>query len=94
MVCALDHKPVPHDEQVKGFLLEDKKYVLMDPDELHTADAQGNRTIDVHEFVTQGQIDPVYLDRSYYLEPDASAKSYNSLVTALKETNSQGIDIN
>ena len=47
--------------------------------------------IEVHEFVKTAQIDPLFLDRVYYLEPDVQAKGYTALVEALQEMDVAGI---
>jgi len=91
MICAYDKRPVPAEEQSKGFELEDGKYVIVDPEELELAASESSRMIEVHEFVKTGQIDPLFLDRVYYLEPDAQAKGYASLARALQETDVAGI---
>lgn len=91
MICAYEKVPVPAEEQVKGFELEDRKYVLVDPAELEKTEPEESRMIEVHEFVKTGQIDPVFLERMYYLAPDATLKGYNALAGALKEMNMAGI---
>ena len=69
MVCSLDGAPVPPEDQARGFELEGGKYVLIDPAELERADPEASRTIEVHEFVPVADIDPVFLERGYFLEP-------------------------
>ncbi len=91
MVCAYEKQPVPGDEQSKGFEVEDGKYVIVDPAELEQTAPESSRMIEVHEFVKTGQIDPIFLDRVYYLEPDMQGKGYNALVKALKELDVAGI---
>jgi DNA end-binding protein Ku len=94
MVCALEKQPVPAEEQTKGFEVEDGKYIIVDPEELEQAVPESNRMIEVHEFVKTAQIDPLFLDRVYYLEPDITnirGKGYGALVKALKETDVAGI---
>ena len=91
MICAHEKVPVPLEEQVKGFELEEGKYILVDPGELEAADPESSRMIEVHEFVQTAQIDPIFLEREYYLEPDASVKGYNALVGALTEMAAAGI---
>jgi DNA end-binding protein Ku len=91
MICAYEKVPVPPEEQAKGFELEDRKYILVDPAELEGTEPENGRMIEVHEFVKTGQIDPVFLERMYYLEPDTTLKGYNSLAAALKETDTAGI---
>jgi len=94
MVCAYEKQPVPSGEQCKGFEVEDGKYVIVDPAELQQTVPESSRMIEVHEFVKTGQIDPIFLDRLYYLEPDISdiqGKGFNALVKALKELDVAGI---
>lgn len=94
MFCALEKRPVPSDEQIKGFEVEEGKYVLVDPEELAQVAPEADRMIEVHEFVKAGQVDPVFRDRVYTLEPDASAlpgAGYNDLVEALNDLNVAGI---
>jgi DNA end-binding protein Ku len=91
MVCALESAPVPRQEQVKGFKLEERKYVLIDPEELEAAEPEESRDINVREFIKSGEIDPVFIERTYYLEPDSSVKSYNALAAALDETKTEAV---
>lgn len=90
-VCAYEKVPVPLEEQAKGFELEERKYILVDPAELEETEPESSRRIEVHEFVAAAQIDPLYLERLYYLEPDAPSKGYNALVAALQEMEVAGI---
>jgi DNA end-binding protein Ku len=91
MVGAYEKRPVPAGEQSKGFEVEDGKYVIIDPEEIEHAAPEGSRMIEVHEFVRTGQIDPIFLDRLYYLAPDIQVKGYNTLVNALNELDVAGI---
>jgi len=67
MVCAYEKKPVPGEEQAKGFELEEGKYLLIDPEEVEQTAPESSRMIEVHEFVKTGQVDSLLLDRLYYL---------------------------
>jgi len=94
MVCAYEKQPVPAEEQCKGFEVEDGKYLIVDPEELEQTAPESGRMIEVHEFVKTEQIDPIFLDRLYYLEPDVPeihGKGYHALVGALKEMDVIGI---
>ena len=90
LVCAYENKPVSAEEQVKGFQLDERRYVLVDQEELEKTDPVSGRNIEVHEFIKAGEIDPVFLERTYYLEPEAPANSYSALACALKETGAEG----
>jgi DNA end-binding protein Ku len=94
MICALEKQPVAAEEQTKGFEIEEGKYILIDPEELEQTVPEGNRMIEVHEFVKTEQIDPVFVDRIYNLEPDSTGiqgKGYGALVNALQEMGVAGI---
>jgi DNA end-binding protein Ku len=91
MVCAYEKVAVPAEEQVKGFELEEGKFILVDPEELEQTGPEESRTIEVHEFVKTGQIDQLFLERAYYLQPDIHSKKYNGLAAALKEMDLAGI---
>jgi DNA end-binding protein Ku len=91
MICAYEKVPVPAEEQARGFEVERGKYVLVDPEELEQADPEASRMIEVHEFVKSEQIDPVFIERVYYLEPDVHVKGYNALAAAMGEMDVQGI---
>jgi len=94
MVCAYEKQPVPAEEQSKGFEVEEGKYIIVDPEELEQTASESSRMIEVHEFVKTEQIDPIFLGRVYYLEPDnpeIHGKGYNALVGALKEMDVEGI---
>jgi DNA end-binding protein Ku len=91
MICAHEKVPVPVEEQVRGLELEEGKYLLVDEAELEQAEPEESRLIEVHEFVKTDQIDPVFLERVYSLEPDDHAKRYNAFAAALREMDMAGI---
>lgn len=91
MVCAYEKKPVPAEEQSKGFEVEEGKYIIIDPAEFEQITPEDSRIIEVHEFIKTEQIDPVFLERVYYLAPDIHPKGYGALVWALKEMDVAGI---
>ncbi|NTW58667.1 MAG: Ku protein [Nitrospirae bacterium] len=94
MICALEKQPVPAEEQSKGFEVEKGKYIIVDPEELEQIVSEANRMIKVHEFVKATHIDPLFIDRVYYLEPDTTGiqgKGYATLVMAMQELEVAGI---
>ena len=91
MVCAHEKVPVPAEEQVRGLELEKGRYLLIDPSELEQAEPEESRMIEVHEFVKSEQIDPVFLEHVYYLEPDIHRKGYNALAAAMRDMDVAGI---
>ena len=91
MVCAYERKPVPAGAQVRGFEVEDGKYIIVDPEELEQTAPESSRMIEVHEFVKTEQIAPIFLARVYYLEPDTYLKGYSALAASLREMDVAGI---
>jgi DNA end-binding protein Ku len=93
MICAYDKTPVPAEAQIKGFEVEEGKYIIVDQAELEQIVPESSRMIEVHEFVKTAQIDPLFLDHVYYLEPDSviDPGGYKSLAEALQEMDVAGI---
>ncbi len=91
MICAYEKKPVPAADQTKGFQVEEGKFVIVDPEELEEATPEGSRLIEVHECVKRFEIDPIFVERVYYLEPDTPAAGYGELAEALEELDAAAI---
>ncbi len=94
MVCAYDKQPVPSEEQARGVEIEEGRFIIITPEELEQTLPEGSRMIEVHEFVKNGQIDPVFFDHIYNLEPDTTniqGKGYAALAEALKKLDVAGI---
>ncbi|MFN3673246.1 MAG: Ku protein [Bosea sp. (in: a-proteobacteria)] len=62
-------KTVKRDDQVKGFEIEDGRYVLIEPDEVAKVMPVSDKRLDVAAFVPCSDIDTVYFDKPYYLAP-------------------------
>src|SRR5579884_553368 len=91
-VCTLDGEEVPYEDLAKGYELSPGQYVVIDPEELDALDPAATQTIDIEDFVSLDDIDPLYYDTSYYLVPDVrGAKPYRLLLDAMRETNRVGI---
>jgi DNA end-binding protein Ku len=84
MICALERKPVAAEEQSKGFEVEKGKFIIIHPDELEQIAPESSRLIEVREFVRTAAIDPIFLDRVYYLEPELKGEGYAALVGAME----------
>jgi DNA end-binding protein Ku len=85
-------KSVPSDEIVRGFEIENGKYVPIEDEDLDRLDIELTHSIDICDFVDLDEIDPIYFRKAYYLLPqDGAEKPYRLLVRALEETNKVGI---
>jgi DNA end-binding protein Ku len=85
-VCSIDGEEVAYADIAKGYETEDGQMVILDDDDLAELPANSSREISVEKFVPREQIDPMWLEKSYYLEPDkAAAKPYALLREAIRE---------
>ncbi|MGI8990714.1 MAG: Ku protein [Bryobacteraceae bacterium] len=81
------HSPLPRTEIVKGYEYEKDRYVAVEDQELETIAPKTSREMEIVEFVKFDEIDPVYLETSYYAIPDRGGeKPYSLLFGALRQT--------
>jgi len=86
-VCSIDGEEVAYADIAKGYETDDGQMVILDDDDLKELPANSSREISVERFVPQDQIDPMMLEKSYYLEPEKSGlKPYALLRDALRES--------
>ena len=87
-VCSIDGDVVSYDDIAKGYETEDGEMVVLTDEDFADLPSRSSKEISVEKFVPAEQIDPMYFDKSYYLEPDRSAtKPYVLLRDALEEEN-------
>jgi DNA end-binding protein Ku len=85
--CEAENVEVPFEHIVKGYEVSPNQYVMVTPEELEAVDPKGTRSIDIQEFVSLDEIDPIYYDRTYYLGPDKGAgKAYALLLDAMRRS--------
>ncbi|MCZ2261865.1 Ku protein [Isoptericola sp. QY 916] len=90
-VCELDGEEVPY-QHIDRAYDDGERTVVLTKDDFAALPAEANREIEVVEFVPSDQIDPIMLDRTYYLEPDSkSPKAYVLLRRTLEETDRTAI---
>lgn len=85
--CQAEDKPIPRDEIVKGYEYEKGKYVVIQDEDIKKVAPKTASVMEIQEFVKSSDVDPVYLESSYYMAPDEGGeKPYALLFEALKET--------
>src|SRR5579862_148135 len=70
--CPQCNREVPHSEIVKGYEFEKGRYVVMDDEDFDKVRPESTRVIDLVQFADDASIDPMYVDRTYYLAPDGA----------------------
>lgn len=87
-VCSIDGELVSFDDIAKGYETEDGDMVILTDEDFADLPTKSSKEIAVEKFVPADQIDPMLLDKCYYLEPDkAAAKPYVLLRDALESEN-------
>jgi DNA end-binding protein Ku len=92
-VCKAEGKPVGDDEIVKAFEVEKGEWVYMSDEDFEAAAVdQGAKTVDIRSFVPYEEIDPIYFERTYYLEPqEGGEKVYALLARAMEDSGLVGV---
>ena len=90
--CQLEDKPIPRSETVKGYEYEKDRYVVIDDEDIKKVAPRTAKVMEILEFVKAEQVDPIYLESSYYIAPDEGGeKAYALLFTALKDSGYYGV---
>jgi DNA end-binding protein Ku len=92
LYCAAEDKPIPRDEIVKGYEYEKDRYVVIDDADIKKVAPPTAKVMEILEFVKAADVDPIYLETSYYMAPEeAGEKPYALLFDALKKTGYAGL---
>jgi len=70
--CPHCSREVPNSEIVKGYEFEKGRYVVLSEDDFDKVRPESTRVIDLVQFADESAIDPIYVDRAYYLAPDGN----------------------
>lgn len=86
-VCPTCGREVAPEEIVRGYEYEPGRFVLIEDEDLARLPAAEGRSIDILDFVDLGEVDPIYFEKAYYLEPQPGGeKPYALLRQAMQET--------
>src|SRR5262245_1106064 len=87
LYCQAEDKPVPRSELVKGYEYEKDRYAVIDEDEIKKMAPKTAKVMEILEFVKAEEVDSVYLESSYYLQPEeAGEKPYTLLFEAMRKS--------
>ena len=70
--CPKCEREVPNSEIAKGYEFEKGRYVVMNEDDISKVKPESTRVIDLVQFTDASAIDPIYVERPYYLAPDGN----------------------
>jgi len=84
---------VENDAKVKGYEVDDGEYVLLEEDELDEVALESTHTLEVEQFVAREEVDPIYLDESFYIVPndEAAYEAFAVIREAMKKKGMVGL---
>src|ERR671924_544396 len=68
--CPQCQREVANTDLVKGYEFEKGRYVVVDEEDIEKVRVESTRVISLDKFTDDADIDPIYLERPYYLAPD------------------------
>jgi DNA end-binding protein Ku len=90
--CQAEDKAIPRNEIVKGYEYEKDHYVVVDDEDIKKAAPKSSKIMELLEFVKSEEVDPVYLESSYYMAPDdAGEKPYALFLEAMRQAGYVGL---
>ncbi len=90
--CPDTGKEYDFKDTARGFEISPNQYVLMDKQELEQLQPEAGRAIEIEDFISLEEIDPLRYEKAYYLGPgEGGSKPYRLLVEAMQQTGRVGI---
>ena len=90
--CSLDNEEVGYNDLVRGYEYEKGRYVIVSDEDFARVNPEATQSVDIVQFVDLTEIDPMFFDKPYYLEPEKRGRhAYALLREALKESGKVGI---
>src|SRR5271155_2870614 len=90
--CSLDGEEISYSEIVRGYEYEKGQYVILSDEDFERVNPEATQSVDIVQFVELSEINPMYFDKPYYLEPEKRGRhAYGLLREALKESGKGGI---
>jgi DNA end-binding protein Ku len=90
-LCSKEGKEVPYKEVVKGYEVAEDEYVVLEKEEVKAAAGARGKVIEIEEFVPGDEIDPIFVEKTYYVGCRDDGEAYKVFQTALEETGRVGI---
>ncbi|HEY3397430.1 MAG TPA: Ku protein [Armatimonadota bacterium] len=86
MVCGEDEQEVSTDDTVRGYEIAPDQYLTVESGELEALAPETSHALEITDFVSLDEIDPVYYSHTYYLLPEeGAAQPYTLLWSAMQE---------
>src|SRR5919106_5867270 len=101
--CPVEEREVPWSEIKKGYEITKNNYVVLEKEDLENIKLKTTHTIEINEFIDSEDFDPLFIEKNYYIGPDAgttrkkkntspsNSKAYSLFVKILNETDKVAI---
>lgn len=91
-ICKTEEKEVPYKDIVKGYEYQKGEYLVIEDEDFKKVISQKTDTIEIVSFAHEDEIDPIYFEKPYFLEPGKGAdKSYALLRETLRKSKKVGV---
>lgn len=88
---TINDKPIKQEDIVKGYEYEEDKYVIFEEDDFEKIKTEKDKNITIECFVDLKEIDPIYFDTPYFVEPTGGDNAYSLLISAMQKSGKVGI---
>jgi len=90
--CDTENVETPWEEITRGYEYEKDQFIEITDEDLEKVDVGHSKTIRIMEFVNEDEIDPLYFDKPYYLEPQKGGEhAYGLMRDALAQSGKIGV---
>jgi DNA end-binding protein Ku len=90
--CSIDGEEVAYSDLVRGYEYEKGRYVIISDEDFDSVNPEATQSVDIVQFVDLAEINPMFFDKPYYLEPEKRGRhAYALLREALTESGKVGI---
>lgn len=72
--CPVEEREVEYSEIKKGYEIAKDQYVIIETQDLEKIAVESTRTINIKEFIDEQELDPLFVEKSYYIAPDSTDK--------------------
>jgi DNA end-binding protein Ku len=80
--CPVEEREVQWSEIKKGFEVTKNNYVVLEKEEIDKIKLKTTNTIEIEEFIDAEDLDPIFVEKAYYIGPDPGKKKVESAVKA------------
>jgi len=88
LICSADNQVLDRRDIVKGYEYRKGEYVVIEPEEIKKIEPKTAKAMEIVQFVKASEIDPLYLESSYYMTPEEGGKRpYALLSRAMADNN-------